>query len=142
MPQWNIKFHEMRAFIKIFDQKFRVIKSDVRVMRYCKYKKLTILSKLIWINFWRLNISNNKIVFWKKKSKKISKKIYENKNSEWKFKKSKKNRKKIKKVFEKCFFEKIFERNISKNIFKIIKLLISRMIYTEVYFYINSKGTI
>ena len=70
----------MIVLIKIFDQKFRAFKSNVRLFRYCYFKNRSILSQLTWINCWRWNFRKNdfqKSNFFKKVLKKFLKKIIE-----------------------------------------------------------------
>ena len=52
LPNIRNKYLLMEVLIKVSDQKFRAIKSDVRLWRYCYFKRLSILSQLTWINFW------------------------------------------------------------------------------------------
>ena len=73
----------MIVLIKVFDQIIKEKKSEVRLRRYCSFKKLSIVSLLTWINFWRFYFLKNnfqKSIFSKNfkkiKIKKIEKKIF------------------------------------------------------------------
>ena len=97
-------------------------KSEVRVLKYCYFKKWSVSSQLTWIKFWRLNFLKNnfqKLIFSKifkkvkifsKKDffrKKILKKVFEKQN--WKNFMFGKNIL-FSKIFENCFLEnQIFE---------------------------------
>ena len=86
----------MIVLIKISELKFRVIKSDVRLFRYCYFKNRSILSQLTWINFWRLKFLKNQ----------FQKSFF--------FQKISKNR-------EKNFRKKIWKRFFEKKLPKILK---------------------
>ena len=71
----------MIVLIKVFDQIIKVKKSEVRLRRYCNFKKLSIVSPLTWINFWRFYFLKNnfqKSIFFQKFQKKCRKISKEN----------------------------------------------------------------
>ena len=66
----------MIVLIKVFDQIIKEKKSEVRLRRYCSFKKLSIVSLLTWINFWRFYFLKNnfqKSIFFQKFQKKMQK---------------------------------------------------------------------
>ena len=79
----------MIVLIKIFDEKFIAIKSDVRLMRYCNLKKT--------VNLIQTDINQFSMI--KFSEKRLSKSII-SKNFQ------KKSKKMLKKISKKCFFRK------------------------------------
>ena len=73
----------MIVLIKVFDQIIKEKKSEVRLRRYCNFKKLSIVSLLTWINFWRFYFLKNnfqKSIFsknFKKDAEKYQNEIFE-----------------------------------------------------------------